>query len=140
MSGPIPLDRAERWSRSTRRRAIPAGLGGLNTCELADRPAARLSGHPRLDHGTDGDVWRVTDLGLYHNQLDGPIPPELVRLSNLRELHLGDNQLDGPIPSELGGLTNLRELYLYFNELSGPIPAELGGLTNLRELISTSTS
>ena len=125
VSGSAALDRAALV-------ALYEATGGpdwWNTTNwLTDRPLGEWYGVT-----TDGDG-RVTDLGLYHNQLDGPIPPELVRLSNLRELHLYDNQLDGPIPPELGGLTNLRELYLYFNELSGPIPAELGGLTNLRHL------
>ena len=70
-------------------------------------------------------------LSLLDNQLSGPIPPELGRLTGLQYLQLGGNQLSGPIPPELGQLTNLVQLTLYSNQLSGPIPPELGRLTAL---------
>jgi hypothetical protein len=128
------------------------------------------------------------------NQLTGPIPTELGRLTGLEYLGLGkfatissselvtirllasflqfisstlvvdENQLTGPIPSELGRLTSLEYLsigkfatisrselvtirllasFLQFisytvvvgdNQLTGPIPTELGRLTSLETL------
>ena len=73
-------------------------------------------------------------LGLGDNQLTGPIPPELGRLTNLERLQLFENQLSGPIPPELGQLTNLVTLNLFDTRLSGPIPPELGQLTRLTSL------
>ena len=49
----------------------------------------------------------------------------------LGPLSLSDNQLTGPIPPELGRLTNLERLQINRNQLTGPIPVELGNLTEL---------
>ena len=92
------------------------------------------------------------------NQLTGPIPAELSRLSNLEYLSLETNELTGPIPAELGRLRNLQTLeladnqltgaipiawetsptwgvlLLTSNQLTGAIPAALGDLTNIRTL------
>ena len=80
------------------------------------------------------DSGRVTGLSLASNDLSGPIPPELGKLSNLTRLDLYGNDLGGSIPPELGDLSNLTLLSLWGNELSGPIPPELGNLSNLRSL------
>ena len=68
------------------------------------------------------------------SSLTGPIPRELAGLSKLRILNLGNNQLTGEIPPELANLTNLTELSLTQNRLTGPIPPELGRLANLEDL------
>ena len=70
----------------------------------------------------------------YTNQLNGPIPPELGQLVNLRGLLLYSNELTGPIPPELGNLAALRFLLLSRNQLTGSVPAELGQLSNLQTL------
>ena len=66
--------------------------------------------------------------------LEGPIPPGIGDLANLRWLELGQNDLTGPIPSQLGNLSSLESLYLSSNQLTGSIPTELGSLTALRYL------
>ena len=81
---------------------------------------------------------RLVYLGLSWNQLTGPIPPELGQLTGLRALNLFDNQLSGPIPPELGQLTNLELLHLDDNQLTGPIPPELGQLTALSTMLGLS--
>ena len=83
--------------------------------------------------GTD-DNGRVIILFLGSNQLSGPIPAELGRLTNLGELVLWDNQLSGEVPAELSSLASLEALFLGANQLSGEIPAELRSLTNLQLL------
>ena len=86
-------------------------------------------------HGVGVDLLgRVTSLSLGGNDLTGPVPTELGRLTRLESLNLGWNGLSGPIPTELGGLANLRSLWLPSNDLTGPIPPELGRLTQLESL------
>ena len=78
-----------------------------------------------------GKLSSLTELQLYDNQLTGTIPTELGKLSSLTALDLGGNQLTGTIPSELGNLASLDWLDLFVNQLTGPIPSELGNLSNL---------
>ena len=86
-------------------------------------------------HGVDTDPGgRVTRLSLWENNLRGPLPTVLGRLTNLSSLNLDRNQLMGEIPSELGQLTSLQKLALAVNQLTGEVPSELGQLTNLSDL------
>ena len=86
-------------------------------------------------HGVESDSsGRVVGLGLFRNNLTGPIPPELGSLAGLEWLGLARNGLSGPIPPELGNITSLESLILSENALSGPVPPELGSLTGLRWL------
>jgi len=64
-------------------------------------------------------------LGLYRNQLTGPIPSEIGNLTNLSKLKLEYNQLTGSIPSAIGNLTSLTYLDLGRNALSGVIPESI---------------
>lgn len=65
----------------------------------------------------------------------GPILPELSQLTKQEVLFLVNTEVTGPIPPELGRLSELRELILEGNPfLTGSIPPELGQLTNLRML------
>ena len=86
-------------------------------------------------HGvlTDDDG-RVTGLSLPANNLAGPLPAELGRLTRLTLMELDRNALSGPLPASLGELTRLTELRLVANELTGPLPAELAELAELRHL------
>ena len=81
-----------------------------------------------------GSTGSVERLGLSHNNLTGPIPPELADLSGLKDLFLRGNNLTGPIPPDLGNLESLERITLNENALSGSIPIELAGLSNLRYL------
>ena len=82
----------------------------------------------------EGTPKRVTELDLHDMDLNGAIPTELGRLSELKRLALSRNQLTGTLPTWLGDLTHLEELTLWGNRLSGPIPSSLGSLSNLQEL------
>ena len=86
-------------------------------------------------HGVTTDyAGRVVSLHLYSNNLTGPIPAELDRLSNLRVLHLYGNHLTGPLPHEVGNLSNLWSLFLEGNNLTGPLPSSLTDLQQLQHL------
>ncbi|KAL3931791.1 MAG: hypothetical protein SGBAC_011143 [Bacillariaceae sp.] len=54
--------------------------------------------------------------------LNGPIPTELGRMSQLSNLDLGMNRLVGTIPEAIGDIPTLVELQLNFNLLVGDIP------------------
>ncbi len=95
---------------------------------LTDAPLAEWDGVE-----TDA-AGRVVALRLGRRGLSGPIPEELGRLTELRELDLGSNRFSGSIPPELWDLDRLQSLRLGWNQLSGEIPPELGRLTALREL------
>lgn len=80
---------------------------------------------------------RLTELewlDLSHNRLDGSMPAALGLLTDLERLDLSHNRLRGAIPAELGSLADLETLDLAGNRLSGSIPRELAGLTDLEVL------
>ncbi|PHT26228.1 hypothetical protein CQW23_34159 [Capsicum baccatum] len=68
------------------------------------------------------------------NQLFGPIPPELGKLTSLVHLNLSNNQISGSIPPQTGSLTKLETLSIFKNHLNGSIPSELGKLKHLTDL------
>ncbi|CAB9496616.1 receptor-like protein kinase precursor [Seminavis robusta] len=69
----------------------------------------------------------VVELYLYSNDLNGPLPREITRLSLLRNLRLHNNMLTGALPTKLfskkAGFA-LETLVLYQNRFSGTIPIE----------------
>lgn len=77
------------------------------------------------------DLAQLRALDLHNNSISGPIPAEIGRLAGLQSLDLSANQLTGPLPATLGNLPALQFLHLAYNQLSGPIPAEFGQMTAL---------
>ncbi len=80
------------------------------------------------------DRGRVESVNLPVNNLAGTLPPEIGRLTALKELHLEANLLEGTLPPEIGNLESLQWLGLYGNELNGPLPPEVGELADVRIL------
>ena len=131
-----------------------AGTATLNWS--ADRPITEWDGirggrYPSLE----GTPSRVTRLYLHGMGLNGTIPGDLARVTELKWLYLHRNELTGEIPGDLGSLPSLERLYVYDNELtggvpvgpvslqrlfaqrnnlSGTVPSELSGLTSLKWL------
>lgn len=64
----------------------------------------------------------------------GPIPREIVLLTNLASLDLVDNSLSSSFPTELAQLSALTWLDLQSNSLTSSIPTEIGRLTALQFL------
>ncbi|XP_026444357.1 receptor-like protein 12 [Papaver somniferum] len=73
----------------------------------------------------------TSGLDLSCNMLDGNIPTEIGRLSELARLNLSHNYFSGNIPASIGDMSNLASLYLSFNRLSGQIPQSLTSLDSL---------
>lgn len=74
----------------------------------------------------------LESLDLSNNNLDGSLPAEVRKLSNLKVLDLSGNKFTG-LPAEVGQLSQLEKLNLANNLLTG-LPHELGNLQNLQEL------
>ena len=74
---------------------------------------------------------RTTDA----NSLDGTIPPEITKLTSLRELNMNFNDnVRGKLPSDIGKLSLLQRLEFSRNLLTGEIPASICDMTFLRQL------
>jgi Leucine-rich repeat (LRR) protein len=106
----------------------------------------------------------VSEVNLNSNRLDGPIPDQIINLTELVKLNVNDNRLTignttdslpngwsnmkkleilnlssnilgGPVNAELGSLTNLRVLNLSLNFFSKKLPSALGNLQNVRQIL-----
>jgi len=119
-----------------------------SNCNLQDLAGVNLDGQGRVHlisiggGGLNGYIpaemeklSNLIELTISGNQqLIENIPAQLGNLANLTSLNLSGNSLVGQIPSELGNLTNLVSLILSNNQLNGNIPSVLGGLNNLGNL------
>mmetsp|Transcript_52952 Transcript_52952/g.59941 ORF Transcript_52952/g.59941 Transcript_52952/m.59941 type:complete len:604 (-) Transcript_52952:76-1887(-) len=76
----------------------------------------------------------LRSLGLERNQFKGRIP-DLEDMIKLTQLHLESNNLVGPFPASVTKLTSLVELNLSNNHLTGFLPSELAKLTRLEKII-----
>ncbi|RDX78667.1 putative LRR receptor-like serine/threonine-protein kinase, partial [Mucuna pruriens] len=102
-------------------------------------------------------VVKNTNSYLTGQNLQGSLPPELIRLPYIQQINFSLNFLSGKIPKEWGSL-KLVNMYvfslifpfptiifsslitLFGNRLSGPIPVELANITTLRCLILESNN
>lgn len=78
-----------------------------------------------------GKLTELTHLDLSGNFLTGELPVSLANLTQLVELHLSQNHIYGSIPSKIGSMKNLIDLNLGDNHLVGAIPPSLSQLTKL---------
>ena len=81
-----------------------------------------------------GSPPRVRGVDLRGLTLTGTIPPELGKLSGLRNLDLSLNVLTGKLPPELGEIVGLKQLELRGNPLYGRVPEAWGQLSSLTRL------
>ncbi|KAK4589471.1 hypothetical protein RGQ29_020157 [Quercus rubra] len=81
-----------------------------------------------------GGVCHVVSIFLKGQDLDGILPPSLVKLPNLKEMSISTNNLSGRI-DYLANITTLRALSIESNLFSGPVPPGLANLVDLEILI-----
>ena len=82
----------------------------------------------------DGDQAHVEHLALYANNLDGPVPSDLRKLTAVKSLQLSDNNLRGSLPSQLSELSQIELIFFHRNQLTGTFPSSWGALKKLREI------
>ena len=91
-------------------------------------------------HGVTTEEERVVEVALPANGLAGPLPGELVNLTELTAVDLTGNDLSGPVPGAIGGLRDLAELRLGGNAgLDGALPFALRRLERVRVLLHDDT-
>ena len=54
---------------------------------------------------------------LYNNKLEGEIPKEIGKLTNLQRLYLSNNKLEGEIPKEVKELKCYKEFWNEFGKM-----------------------
>uniref|UniRef100_A0A0D9WMQ2 non-specific serine/threonine protein kinase n=1 Tax=Leersia perrieri TaxID=77586 RepID=A0A0D9WMQ2_9ORYZ len=77
----------------------------------------------------------LTQLCLFDNKLEGPIPPEILQLPWLTLLDLSNNRIVGEIPKSIGESRHLDTINLSQNRLQGTVPESLSNLTQLEQLV-----
>ena len=93
-------------------------------------------GYNQLTSGFPGFILycqNLTYLDLAQNQLNGTVP-EMVftNLGKLEYLNLTDNQFQGPVSPNITKLSKLIDLHLGRNKFSGVIPEDIGSMSNLQ--------
>lgn len=78
---------------------------------------------------------RVITIGLEDNGLFGPLPADIVNLTELVQLDLSDNFVLGSLPSDIGSMTKLETLDLGNNALTGELPVSIGDMSSLVFLV-----
>ena len=86
-------------------------------------------------HGVATEDGRVVEVSLPANGLSGPLPSEIINLTELRVLNMAGNELAGAFPGTIAGLRELAELRIDRNAgLEGVLPFALRRLEGVRVL------
>nr|XP_043609996.1 DNA damage-repair/toleration protein DRT100-like [Erigeron canadensis] len=110
---------------------IPACITTLPHLRILDLIGNQLTGPLPSDIGK---LSKLTVLNVAYNKLSGQIPPSIVNLKSLMHLDLSNNQLTGPLPSDFGSLSMMSRALLNRNQLTGSIPVSLAGIYRLADL------
>ena len=86
-------------------------------------------------HGVATEDGRVVEVAVPANGLSGPLPSEIINLTELRVLNVAGNELSGAFPATIAGLRELGELRMDRNAgLVGVLPFALRRLEGVRVL------
>ena len=77
---------------------------------------------------------RIVEIDLEHNNLDGTIPTDIRKLSELRTLNLRNNKLNGTLQHAVFQIHTLQYIDLSINSITGPLPTKLS-MPNLTTLV-----
>ncbi|PHT80716.1 hypothetical protein T459_13731 [Capsicum annuum] len=114
---------------------IPRNIGCLSKLEVFYIGENPISGTIPASLANISPLQYVDCTG---NRLEGPIPPELGKLSNLRMLlylKVGPNPLNGVLPNSIGNLSStIEDLYISDAQINGLIPPVRGNMSSLTEL------
>ena len=135
---------------------LPAQFIGMTSIQKISLSYNLLQGS--FDGEMFNSLQNLQHLEVESNYIEGPLPPELLRLSSLVYLYVRRNSLEinldalfapgnlpsifalwldsnvigGTIPASIGDFTDIASLSITDAELSGPLPPELGNLVNMR--------
>ena len=105
--------------------------------------------HDDFGENTPADTWNgvvCSDAGggtidyliLPDNNLFGPVPSELILLTNLRVINFNFNRLSGSIPTRINELTALEALGVNTNRLKGSLPPTFSPVMSTMDLSANS--
>jgi Leucine-rich repeat (LRR) protein len=100
-----------------------ANAASLESLDLTSTGLKSLTGVASLS-----SLPNLTFLSVASNQLAGPIPEALYRMTQLEELVLSHNEFSGPVNTLIGGMTSLKRFAANDNKLTGQLPTEIGKL------------
>ncbi|KAK4394048.1 putative LRR receptor-like serine/threonine-protein kinase [Sesamum angolense] len=129
--------------------SFPMSIANLSR-DLFDLVMSRTQVHGKIPSSIE-NLLGLTRLELFDNDLEGPVPFDIGKLSknnfsgnlpqslsnctNLLDLDLSRNNFSGLIPPEIVGLSSISiSLNLSFNAFTGAIPIEIGSLSSLESL------
>ncbi|XP_074279793.1 uncharacterized protein LOC141605064 [Silene latifolia] len=112
--------------------SIPPYLGNCQSLLLVNLSYNELNG-TLGDELFEGSATFV-GVDLSHNNLEGSLPLEMRKQSNLQTLGLSNNKFSGVIPDGLGDCSELEYLLLGRNSFHGSIPLSLASLTSLQQI------
>ncbi|KAL9376226.1 hypothetical protein Peur_030346 [Populus x canadensis] len=95
---------------------------------------ANKQANPRVACDCSNNTCHITHLDFGKNVLNGAIPAEIERLSNMQYLYINSSGVSGRIPQEFANLKSLQTLWASDNLFTGKLPDFFGTLTKLRNL------
>ncbi|KAJ6936607.1 hypothetical protein NC652_011351 [Populus alba x Populus x berolinensis] len=79
-------------------------------------------------------LYKLKNLSLPTNLLEGSIPTTITNCTQLLNIDLSFNRITGKLPQGLGQLYNLINLFLEPNQMSGEIPADIYSFSDKQQL------
>jgi hypothetical protein len=138
LSGPIPNEigdatSLENWELygNELTGTIPSSAGNCSKLKRIGKWLA--SENSSRAQAWYSQAFRCSTKDLFNNNLEGPLPESLTKLSSLQILHIKLNRLTGTIPAGFGDLPFLSWFDVSSNTLHGTIPASFGASRSIKD-------